>query len=158
MKPYAKEKSLYYKAILQNLFFATLNTEMGDKRRFRIEADRSQSKHYFIHNVLRYERCFTDPKTTLKDVFARSLSERRALRMPGQASGTKGKLVPVRIDGFSDRDDNPLHVPDKLFFDPEGEELDFSAVYGTTRARKEKVRGLIDILSGAGLPIMDYAH
>jgi len=33
----AKEPSLYYKAILQNLFFATLNTEMG-KRRFRSKA------------------------------------------------------------------------------------------------------------------------
>lgn len=31
----APEESTYYKAILQNLFFATLNMEMGERRRFR---------------------------------------------------------------------------------------------------------------------------
>ncbi len=143
-----KEKSLYYKAILQNLFFATLNTEMGDKRRFRIEADRSQSKHYFIHNVFRYERCFSDPKSTLKNLFAPIPFLNGGLfECLDKQVEMKGKLVPVRVDGFSDRDDNPLLVPDKLFFDPEGEEYDFSEVYGSKKARKEKVRGLIDILS-----------
>ena len=147
LKGDTKEKSLYYKAILQNLFFATLNTEMGEKRRFRIEADRSQSKHYFIHNVFRYERCFTDPKAMLKDVFAPIPFLNGGLfECLDKQVEQKGKLVPVRIDGFSDREDNPLFVPDKLFFDPEGEEWDFSEVYGSKKARKEKVRGLIDIL------------
>ncbi|MDX9750224.1 MAG: TaqI-like C-terminal specificity domain-containing protein [Flavobacteriales bacterium] len=142
------EESLYYKAILQNLFFATLNTEMGEKRRFRIEADRSQSKHYFIHNVFRYERCFKDPKAALKDVFAPIPFLNGGLfECLDKQVEVKGKLVPVRVDGFSDRKDNPLLVPDKLFFDPEGEEYDFSEVYGSKKARKEKVRGLIDILS-----------
>lgn len=146
LDPESKEKSLYYKAILQNLFFATLNTEMG-KRRFRIEADRSQSKHYFIHNVFRYERCFTDPKRTLKELFDPIPFLNGGLfECLDKQVETEGKLQPVRIDGFSDRDDNPLFVPDKLFFDPEGEEWDFSEVYGSRKARKEKVRGLIDIL------------
>ncbi|MBV6489968.1 MAG: hypothetical protein CNCCGFBP_00343 [Fimbriimonadaceae bacterium] len=141
-----KEKSLYYKAIMQNLFFATLNTEMG-KRRFRVEADRSQSKHYFIHNVFRYERCFVDPKGTLKDLFDPIPFLNGGLfECLDKQVEQKGKLEPVRIDGFSDREDNPLFVPDKLFFDPEGEEWDFSEVYGSKKARKEKVRGLIDIL------------
>ncbi len=33
-----------------------------------------------------------------------------------------------------------------LFFDPEGEEYDFSEVYGLKKAKNERVRGLIDIL------------
>lgn len=142
------EESLYYKAILQNLFFATLNTEMG-KRRFRAEADRSQSRHYFIHNVFRYERCFTNAKGALKELFAPIPFLNGGLFecLDRQEETKGGKLDPIRIDGFSDRKDNPLHVPDRLFFDAEGEEYDFSEVYGNKRARKEKVRGLIDILS-----------
>src|SRR4030067_152243 len=40
------KKSTYYKAILQHLFFATLNTEMG-KRRFRIKNDSGRDGHFF---------------------------------------------------------------------------------------------------------------
>lgn len=63
-----KNKSAYYKAILQNLFFATLNTEMG-KRKFRSAADKSQSSHYFIHNVFRYENEFIKPKRNSSKIF-----------------------------------------------------------------------------------------
>lgn len=147
LRPDAKEPSAYYKAILQNLFFATLNTEMG-KRRFLAKPDSSQSPHHFIHNVFRYEHCFTDPKRTLKELFDPIPFLNGGLfECLDKQVENKGKLVPVRIDGFSNNPKNPLLVPDKLFFDPEGEEYDFSEVYGTTRARKEKVRGLIDILS-----------
>jgi len=147
LRPGAKEPSAYYKAILQNLFFATLNTEMG-KRRFLAKPDSSQSPHHFIHNVFRYEHCFTDPKRTLKELFDPIPFLNGGLfECLDKQVENKGKLVPVRIDGFSNNPKNPLLVPDKLFFDPEGEEYDFSEVYGTTRARKEKVRGLIDILS-----------
>lgn len=143
----SKEKSLYYKAILQNLFFATLNTEMG-KRRFRQRMGDGRDKHHFIHNVFRYEDCFADPKGTLRTLFEPIPFLNGGLfECLDKESEVKGKLVRTRIDGFSDRKDNPLLVPDKLFFDPEGEEYDFSEVYGTTRSRKEKVRGLIDILS-----------
>src|SRR3990167_1454110 len=56
--------------------------------------------------------------------------------------GPKEKPEYVRIDGFSDRDDNPLAVPDFLFFGDE-REVDLSAVYGETRFKRAKVRGLI---------------
>jgi adenine-specific DNA-methyltransferase len=39
--------STYYKAILQNLFFATLNQEM-DKREFR-----KDGQHFMAHNLYR---------------------------------------------------------------------------------------------------------
>lgn len=62
------KKSTYYKAILQNLFFATLNTEMG-KRRFRTRNDSGRDGHYFIHNVFRYESKFVKSKETLEQYF-----------------------------------------------------------------------------------------
>ncbi len=146
LKPDAKEPSLYYKAILQNLFFATLNTEMG-KRRFLATPDKSQSRHHFIHNVFRYEHCFADPQRALKELFDPIPFLNGGLfECLDKETETKGGLQRIRIDGFSNNPKNPLHLPESLSFNPEGEEHDFSEVYGTTRARKEKVRGLIDIL------------
>ena len=51
----------------------------------------------------------------------------------------------LRVDGFSDRDDNPLHVPNELFFSEE-RSVDLNDAYGT-RGKRHKVRGLIEILS-----------
>ena len=52
-----KTGSTFYKAILQNLFFATLNTEMNkDKPGNRIFVNRQ----YGITNLYRYERFFKD--------------------------------------------------------------------------------------------------
>ena len=69
-----KNQSTYYKAILQNLFFATLNTEMNkDKpgsRKFRGKnKGDGRDQHYMIHNVFRYEDYFTNPQDTLKKYF-----------------------------------------------------------------------------------------
>ncbi len=47
-------------------------------------------------------------------------------------------------DGFSDRKDNPLMVPDHLFFSSE-QPVDLNEVYGT-KSKTYKVRGLINIL------------
>lgn len=146
LKPGSKEESLYYKAILQNLFFATLNTEMG-KRKFRIGPDKSQSPHFFIHNVFRYEKHFAEPESTLKELFEPIPFLNGGLfECLDKQVEEKEKLTNIRIDGFSDRADNPVHMPDRLFFDPEGQEWDFSKVYDSKKPRKEKVRGLIDIL------------
>ena len=52
------------------------------------------------------------------------------------------------VDGFSDRPDNELVVPDFLFFDAD-EEIDLSAEYGNAKAKKEKTRGLFTILKSS---------
>lgn len=140
-------KSTYYKAILQNLFFATLNTEMG-KRKFRSAADKSQSSHYFIHNFFRYEQEFTKPKETLEKYFDPIPFLNGGLfECLDKQIEVGGKLKAIRIDGFSDREDNVLKVPDELFFSEKEKTIDLSKVYGTPKKSKEKVRGLIDILS-----------
>jgi len=142
--------STYYKAILQNLFFATLNQEMNtpsqpDNRKFRGKASQpgGRDQHHMIHNVYRYEAYFQHPQQALQ-LFANvpflngGLFE--CLDKPDPAD-PKTKL---RIDGFSDRADNPLRVPDDLFFGDE-REVDLNDVYGTSN-KSYKVRGLIHIL------------
>ncbi|MBE2234991.1 MAG: Eco57I restriction-modification methylase domain-containing protein, partial [Anaerolinea sp.] len=129
--------STYYKAILQNLFFATLNSEMGEDRRFRGKNPAGRDSHYGIPSVYRYQDYFTDPAAALR-LFASipflngGLFE--CLDRPGQQ---------VRIDGFSDRADNPLVVPDFLFFGGE-QEVDLNDVFGT-RNRRYQARGLLRI-------------
>ncbi|GAG97851.1 unnamed protein product, partial [marine sediment metagenome] len=57
---FSKEKtgSAYYKAILQNLFFATLNVPM-DEREFRVEKRyKGRNKDYMNHLVFRYANLF----------------------------------------------------------------------------------------------------
>ncbi len=62
----------YYKAILQNLFFATLNQEMNtaaksDNRKFRGKSKSGgRDAHYMTHNVYRYEALFKEPQRALE--------------------------------------------------------------------------------------------
>ena len=147
------QESTYYKSVLQNLFFATLNQEMntseasppdkgsrGVLRKFRGEG----RQHYNITSLYRYKRYFKDPDAALH-LFASipflngGLFECLDKPDPGDA-----KTI-LRIDGFSDREDNPLFVPNELFFS-EPQAVNLNAVYGTKNSRYT-VRGLIHILN-----------
>ena len=138
------QESTYYKAILQNLFFATLNQEMNtaqkpDNRKFRGE----RRQHYNITSLYRYKDYFIGPDDALRQFEAIPFLNGglfECLDGPSQEDATRI----LRVDGFSDRPDNPLHVPNKLFFSDE-RTVDLNAAYGT-RGRRHKVRGLIDIL------------
>ena len=139
------QESTYYKAILQNLFFATLNQEMNtaqqpNNRRFRGE----RQQHYNITSLYRYKDYFIAPDDALRQFetipfLNGGLFE--CLDGPSQEDATRI----LRVDGFSDRNDNPLHVPNELFFSEE-QTVDLNAAYGT-RGKRHKVRGLIHILS-----------
>ena len=138
-------KSHYYKAILQNLFFATLNQEMG-KRDFR-----KDKQHMNVTNLLRYESCFKNPRKFIDLVEAivpfmnGGLFECLDKPHPSQ-KGPRGGDVIIYEDGFSDRDDNPLVVPDYLFFGLD-EEVDLSQVIGIANKKTQQaaVKGLINI-------------
>ncbi len=142
----APEASHYYQAILQNLFFATLNTSMGEKRRFRGKNKvGGQDSHFCIHNIYRYEHLFhsTDEVLELfKDVPFLNGGLFECLDKPEKING---RNTCVRIDGFSDRDDNALHVPNKLFFADEFI-VDLNEVFAT-RNKVYRTRGLIHILN-----------
>jgi hypothetical protein len=137
---------MYYRAILQNLFFATLNQIKG-KREFR-----KDNQHMNVTNLMRYESYFKD-----SDKFVKLVEERVPFMNGGlfecldspdpELKGRRGGDVIVYQDGFSDRNDNKLMVPDYIFWS-EQEIVDLSEDFGKkTKAYKEaKAKGLINIL------------
>jgi adenine-specific DNA-methyltransferase len=143
------DASSFYKAILQNLFFATLNTEMNatDRpRKFRGKRKEGEGRdpHFMVHNVYRYEDHFQDPEAALAVFASVPFLNGGLFECLDTTEEREGRQVTVRVDGFSDRPDNPLHVPNFLFFSEE-RVVDLNDVYGT-RSRTYKVRGLLEIL------------
>jgi adenine-specific DNA-methyltransferase len=138
--------SSYYKAILQNLFFATLNREMDSgERRFRTEEGKP-NQDYLNFSRYRYKKLFRDPDRALE--LFRSipfLNGGLFECLDGRITEQDGSHTEIRIDGFSDRPDNELDVPNELFFGDE-QVVDLSGVLDDTSFRREKVRGLISIL------------
>jgi len=135
------DQSTYYKAILQNLFFATLNTEMNSGRRFRGKNHSGGlDPHHGITTVYRYQNLFKDSNAA-GALFAGipflngGLFECLDLREPGKD---------VFVDGFSDTVRNQPSVPNKLFFSQDQVE-NLNEAYGDTRHSRERVRGLIEI-------------
>ena len=106
----------YYRAILQNLFFATLNTEIG-QRRFSSQT-REDHRNF---SVYRYQDEIADPDR-LKDLLAQTPFINGGLfdcLDSFDSAGAGG----VRIDCFTD---NPSHraglsLPNRLFFGDPGQ-------------------------------------
>lgn len=100
----------YYRAVLQNLFFATLNTEI-DKRSFSREnyaTNRDFSRY-------RYKTQMRDPDTLLA-LFAKTPFINGGLfdcLDSWEATGDES----YRIDCFSDNQYKKLSIPNRLFFD-----------------------------------------
>ena len=139
------QESTYYKAVLQNLFFATLNQEMNtpekpNTRKFRGEG----RQHYNITSLYRYKRYFKDPDAALRLFETIPFLNGGLFECLDKPAPDDAKTI-LRIDGFSDRDDNPLCVPNALFFS-EPQAVNLNAVYGTKNSRYT-VRGLIHILN-----------
>lgn len=141
------EESVYYKAILQNLFFATLNcpieSESLDKRKrgFRGEGF---GVHRGIDYLMRYKRYFKNP-----DEFLEKLNSVVPFLNGGLFECLDDKINQIYIDGFSDNMSNKekLVVPDYLFFGLENE-ADLSDVVGLNEIKYKQahVKGLINIL------------
>jgi adenine-specific DNA-methyltransferase len=137
----------YYKAVLQNLYFATLNQTQG-KREFR-----KSGSHQNTTTLLRYEDRLKSPGdfiSTLENVtpfLNGGLFECLDYPHPTK-KGPQGGTVIVYEDGFSDRKDNPIHMPDFLFFGEERiDDLSGEHAYGEKKYKNEEVRGLIHILN-----------
>jgi hypothetical protein len=135
----SNNESVYYRAILQNLFFATLNTEM-DKRAW-VRDD----QNFMAHSLYRFKDCFQKPGTAM-DLF-RSIPFLNGglFECLDKDLGEEAKPRYMRIDGFSRRSDSQPTVPDFLFFGPE-REVDLSKDYGDKKFKSVTVRGLIDTL------------
>jgi type I restriction-modification system DNA methylase subunit len=143
----------FYLAILQNLFFATLNTEM-DQRRWRKD-EAGQSKDYLGHHVFRHEAKFADAKAAENlfnqvpflngglfeclDTEITSPEDERKNR----AEKERQRLI-LRVDGFSDQPDKQPRLQNCIFFGGTGDDrYDLSDYFG--RRRHEKIGGLIDL-------------
>jgi adenine-specific DNA-methyltransferase len=132
--------SVFYKAILQNLFFATLNTET-DKRDWA-----KDGQNFMAHNLYRYMELFRDPTTALELFKDIPFLNGGLFECLDHIEGTKSNPRYIRMDGFSRRPDSQPVVPDVLFFGDE-REVDLSHAYGETRYRRARVRGLIHTLA-----------
>jgi len=132
--------SVFYKAILQNLFFATLNTEMN-KRGWR-----RNGQNFMAHSLYRHRALFIGPDEALALFKNIPFLNGGLFECLDKPLGEKGNPYYVRIDGFSDREDSQPTVPDFLFFGEE-RELDLSEEYGDRKFKRVKVRGLIHTLN-----------
>ena len=103
----------YYHAVLQNLFFATLNTEI--KKRGFSEGGNPRHRNFSLY---RYEDQMLDPDKLL-GLFAQTPFINGGLfdcLDSFKATGDGG----YRIDCFSDKHYTKLSIPDRLFFDDRG--------------------------------------
>lgn len=151
-EPESETSSTYYQAILQNLFFATLNQRMGKDAKgqpYRVFAkDEGFAKNratYDVNNLYRYEALFRDEPDAALAHFADIPFLNGGLFecLDRTEDGTDKKRY---LDGFSRNAKKRPLVPDRLFFD-EGETADLSEVYGDKKRKSERVTGLITILN-----------
>lgn len=100
----------YYRAILQNLFFATLNSEIPERGFATQTGDRSE--HFDIKTLYRYSGEFAIPEDAVLKLFE---------TIPFLNGGLfecldRGKKY---CDGFSRNSNKVAKVPNRLFFDPD---------------------------------------
>ncbi len=150
LKDSSPQKSTYYKAILQNLFFATLNTKQ-EERKFRseIRGAKGLNPDYGNHNVYRYHGLFVDIES-IKILFS---------KIPFLNGGlfecldykTKEKQERKYIDGFTAVIKYQPIIPNYLFFS-EIIKVDISRFFDTTNKVYE-VQGLINLLNSYNFTI-----
>jgi hypothetical protein len=153
----------FYRAILQNLFFATLNNEMDhskeEKNRYFSysgEQERKKKNEFLVKNLYRYPDYFKIPKEQAVSLFSnvpflngglfecqdKQIGEREYLYLDGftRQDTSEEEFNLKRKDGRAAK------VPDFLFFGHE-RDFDISEEIGEKKAKLVKVKGLIAILN-----------
>ncbi|MDP1811797.1 MAG: TaqI-like C-terminal specificity domain-containing protein [Sediminibacterium sp.] len=140
-----KTGSTYYKAILQNLFFATLNTEMNKDVKDKNKISRSfVNRNTGVPHYFRYSRFIKD-----QEKFAKWMDNIPFLNGGlFECLDKRTKDKDIFIDGFTQqlKNESTLKVPDYLFFSEAPRNIDLNNTFHT-KGKKYEVRGLIDILS-----------
>lgn len=139
-------ESKYYKAILQNLFFAMLNSPITPEGSTELSERhfRNGRSDYDNNELMRYESMFKNPQ-----LFVELANRTVPFLNGGLFDCLDEKDNGVYIDGFSDRETvkKALIVPDYLFFGEEvGKNLDLSGWYGDNKKKRVCASGIIDIL------------
>ncbi|MCF2594402.1 N-6 DNA methylase, partial [Bacteroides caecigallinarum] len=145
-------ESKYYKAILQNLFFAMLNspitkegkTELSE-RHFRKLTDKGDPSQTDFNNnkLMRYESMFKNPQ-----LFIDLANQTVPFLNGGLFDCLDKKTKRFYLDGFSDKAEvkKALVVPDYLFFSDDIV-ADLSTFYNDKKKYNEHVTGIIKIFS-----------
>ena len=137
--PEDSANTIFYKAILQNLFFATLSTEK-DKRKFREKRWVNKINPDFGNQyVYRYENLVEDTdkwKALFADI---------PFLNGGLFENLDDKKAGGMVDGFSEEARNKLSVPDYLFFSEE-RTFDLNETFDT-KGKTYKIKGLLKILN-----------
>ncbi|HOK39395.1 MAG TPA: hypothetical protein PLC87_12095, partial [Bacteroidales bacterium] len=143
------EESTYYKAILQNLFFAVLNTPIKERKFRREDNYKGRNDDYMNHTYFRYHKLFKNENDII-EIFQNipflngGLFECLDKRKDDPDNNT-GKEI--RIDGFSDVESKQPIFPNELFFADEQEFILQNEVGNDKKNTKVNVRGIINILN-----------
>ena len=141
------EESHYYKGILQNLFFAMLNSPITPEGKDTVSERRFRNGRgdYDNNKLMRYEDLFINP-----DLFVKLANEKVPFLNGGLFDCLDDKDNGIYIDAFTDRESisRQLIVPDYLFFGEDvGRNIDLSEWYGDAKKKKVSAKGIIDILN-----------
>ena len=140
----SKSSNSYYKAILQNLFFGTLNQKMGERSFAKEGKNDFKISEYGVKNLFRYAAGFTIKPEEAIALFKDIPFLNGGLFDCLDKENDAGKVL--YTDGFSRNPNKQADVPDFLFFGKE-QEIDLSETYGDKKRKKEKVKGLFNILT-----------
>lgn len=143
---FKSDESKYYKAILQNLFFAMLNSPITKEGETELSERhfRSGRGDYDNNKLMRYESMFKNA-----ELFIELANRTVPFLNGGLFDCLDDKDNDNYVDGFSDREavKKSLIVPDYLFFGEEvGKNIDLSEWYGDKKKKRVSARGIIDIL------------
>ena len=142
------DDSSFYQAILQNLFFGTLNQRMNtgglENRRFANDGPFLERKdEYGVKNLYRYQKLFAIAEEEAVKLFSDIPFLNGGLFDCLDKEDDSGKVI--YVDGFTRNARKQPKVPNFLFFS-DYRTLDLSDAYGDKKRKKEKVRGLINLL------------
>jgi hypothetical protein len=148
LKSMKDDDSTFYRAILQNLFFGTLNQRMNTggqvNRKFANDGSFHERKdEYGVKNLYRYQKLFAIDEDEALKLFADVPFLNGGLFDCLDKEDDSGKVI--YVDGFTRNARKQPKVPNFLFFS-DYRTLDLSDAFGDKKHKKEKVRGLINLL------------
>ena len=138
--------TLYYRAIIQNLFFATLSVPIKERKYIR-DKDSYPNKDYGNQYVFRFQDAFIDPKENLKlfkDIPFLNGGLFECLDVVPKSGDANRQEI--RLDGFSTKENKQAKVPDFLFWGEHGG-IDLSKELDNPKKNNVTVSGIIDILT-----------
>ena len=138
-----KKSQNYYHAILQNLFFGTLNQKMNERKFAKDGGNiKTNVEEYGVKNLFRYSDLFNVSEKEVMQMFKDVPFLNGGLFDCLDKPNEDGKIM--YVDGFSRNPKKQAILPDYIFFGEE-REIDLNNIYAT-KNKKYKSRGLIKLL------------